>query len=305
MWTGRLQHNTGVFNNSIAGNCASQTWANGPEKNNLAALLQQNNAWDTYYGGKFLNNYGMPAAGGVAHIPPGWNDWQGLVGNSCYYDYTLSNNGVAEKHGTDYATDYLPDLIYNRSMAFLDNRAGSTNPFLLVLSFPSSHQPADPAPQYADMYPGIQAPRQPNFNVRIGDTHWFEQAQGVSGPLDNNAVEWVDLLYRRRLQTLASVDAAVEGMISKLTSMGELDNTYCEWQTNGDSGVAYLTLWQSRPMGCYASRVRSLHALPLFFQSFWLQSSTPRTTATTLARAGLDLTSATRGVRGYIRANCT
>ena len=31
-------------------------------------------------------------------------------------------DGVAEEHGSDYAEDYLTDLIYNQSLAFLDSR---------------------------------------------------------------------------------------------------------------------------------------------------------------------------------------
>jgi len=33
------------------------------------------------------------------------------VGNSVYYDYVLSVNGKAEKHGSDYEKDYLTKLI--------------------------------------------------------------------------------------------------------------------------------------------------------------------------------------------------
>jgi len=33
------------------------------------------------------------------------------VGNSVYYNYTLSVNGKAEQHGADYDKDYLTKLI--------------------------------------------------------------------------------------------------------------------------------------------------------------------------------------------------
>lgn len=40
----------------------------------------------------------------VLFVPP-------QVGNSKYYNYTLSVNGKEEKHGDNYEKDYLPDLI--------------------------------------------------------------------------------------------------------------------------------------------------------------------------------------------------
>lgn len=45
-----------------------------------------------------------------------WHVVLGLqVGNSAYYNYTLSVNGKAEKHGDDYNKDYLTDLIVSFS----------------------------------------------------------------------------------------------------------------------------------------------------------------------------------------------
>jgi hypothetical protein len=35
-------------------------------------------------------------------VPPGWDWWAGLVGNSRYYNYTLSINGKPKKHGSIY-----------------------------------------------------------------------------------------------------------------------------------------------------------------------------------------------------------
>lgn len=51
--------------------------------------------------------YGSNKAGGVNHIPKGYDWWIGLKGNSKYYNYTLSVNGT-EKILTDL---YLTDVI--------------------------------------------------------------------------------------------------------------------------------------------------------------------------------------------------
>lgn len=67
--------------------------------------------YKTFFGGKYLNQYGDAKVGGPEHVPPGWDEWYGLVGNSKYYNYTLSVNGKAEEHGQSYDTDYLTDLL--------------------------------------------------------------------------------------------------------------------------------------------------------------------------------------------------
>lgn len=50
----------------------------------------------------YIIQYGKKSTGGVKHVPPGWDFWAGLVGNSRYYDYTLSVNGKPERHGSSY-----------------------------------------------------------------------------------------------------------------------------------------------------------------------------------------------------------
>ena len=67
--------------------------------------------YSTFFAGKYLNQYGTADTGGPQHVPPGWDSWYGLVGNSKYYKYTLSVNGKPEKHQSDYHQDYLTDLL--------------------------------------------------------------------------------------------------------------------------------------------------------------------------------------------------
>lgn len=51
--------------------------------------------------------YGSKEAGGVKHVPDGYDWWLGLKGNSKYYNYTLSINGTTLKLKDEYLTDLL------------------------------------------------------------------------------------------------------------------------------------------------------------------------------------------------------
>jgi len=85
---------------------------------------------------------------------------QALRGNSVYYNYSMSNNGVAEKHKDDYEHDYFLDVVKNRTVAFINKAlspaagggggAGQRRPLFAVMALPAVHEPADPAPQHAE-----------------------------------------------------------------------------------------------------------------------------------------------------------
>ena len=65
----------------MAGGCSSKAWREGLEQETFAAKLQ-GAGYTTMYAGKYLNQYGRGAGGGVGHVPRGWDWWSGLVGNS-------------------------------------------------------------------------------------------------------------------------------------------------------------------------------------------------------------------------------
>jgi len=222
MLTGRYLHNTHTSNNSIAGNCGGQFWRENMEPKSFGNVLKSA-GYTTMYAGKYMNQYGTPDAGGITQIPPGWDSWNGLVGNSKYYNYKLSVNGKEERHGSDYESDYLTDVIGRKAHDFLESW-NKEEPFLMVLGTPASHQPVIPAPQYSKNFSDMVAPRIPSYNIPAPDKHWLLRInpQNLSTNTKNN----IDDAFRNRWRTLLSVDDLVSNTLDVLKKKGELDNTY-------------------------------------------------------------------------------
>ncbi|XP_075551500.1 N-acetylglucosamine-6-sulfatase-like isoform X4 [Dermacentor variabilis] len=173
----------------------------------------------------FANAYGHRRAGGAHHVPPGWTNWNGLVGNSVYYNYTLSVNGTAEKHGDSPNKDYLTDVLRAKALTFLEGRVDQRRPFFMMLSTPSPHAPFTPAVRHRDAFPNLKAPRTPAFNISVNGTkHWLVR-QAIH-PIPEDVVSWIDETYRNRLRTLLSVDDMVADVLSYLDSKQLLNNTY-------------------------------------------------------------------------------
>lgn len=130
------------------------------------------------------------------------------------------------KHGADYQTDYYPDLITNDSISFLreSKQHYDHQPFMMVMSFPSPHGPEDSAPQYSDMFFNVTRHRTPSYDFAPNpDKQWILRWLGKMKPVHHR---FTDLLMTKRLQTLQSVDEAVEKIFSELVALGQLENTY-------------------------------------------------------------------------------
>ncbi|XP_066524647.1 N-acetylglucosamine-6-sulfatase [Hoplias malabaricus] len=221
--TGKYPHNHHVINNTLEGNCSSQAWQKSQEPSTFPALLQKYGYYQTFFAGKYLNEYGNKEAGGVEHVPPGWDYWFALEKNSKYYNYTLSVNGRAQKHGQNYSEDYLTDVLANVSIDFLQYKS-NYRPFFMMVSTPAPHSPWTAAPQYEGQFSNIKAPRDPNFNVHGKDKHWL--IRQAKTPMTNSSLEFLDNAYRKRWRTLLSVDDLVEKVVKKLEVRGELEDTY-------------------------------------------------------------------------------
>ncbi|KAF6811928.1 sulfatase [Colletotrichum plurivorum] len=194
----------------------------------------QHAGYNTYYTGKLFNahttdNWNNP-------FPKGWTGSDFLLDPNTY----LYLNATFQRNKSPPRTfpgEYSNDLVAERALGFLDDalKFNGSKPFFLAVAPIGPHNngaggetspgatPPIPAKRHENLFANVTVPRTYNFNPdKPSMANW-----GLTIPqLNETEIAYGDNYYRRRLQTLQSVDEMVDAVFKSLEDAGVLDNTY-------------------------------------------------------------------------------
>ena len=220
--TGLYPHNHRVLHNQAPVGGFQKFLDLGTEERTVAVALHAA-GYRTALLGKYLNGY--PQSDDLLHVPPGWDEWGVPVDGNPYGElrYSLNENGKAVVYGARPA-DYLTDVLAAKAVDFVGASAESTQPFFLYLALYAPHKPSTPAPRHAGMFLERRAPRPASFDEP--DVRDKPARIRALPRLSAAAKREIDVLYRKRLQSLQAVDEAVAKVVAALAANGQLERTY-------------------------------------------------------------------------------
>jgi N-acetylglucosamine-6-sulfatase len=228
--TGRYAHNHRVLENEQP----TGGYYRLNSKNTLPVWLQAA-GYRTIHVGKYLNDYGTKDP---REIPPGWNEWYGIVDPTTYrmWGYRMNENGRLRTYGDIDVEDpalYQTDVLRDKAVDAIGRVAASAKPFFLTFWTLAPHREVStlaeqtgprPAPRHRGAFAGEPLPRPPSFNeADMSDKALFMR---LKPKLDAAAIAAIEAQYRNELESLLAVDEAVAAIDNALLVAGVRDNTY-------------------------------------------------------------------------------
>ena len=209
---------------------------------------------DAGYATAMIGKY-MNYAADLTAVPPGWDQWQVLIGEETgdgngYSQYGLDENGVDVQHGPA-PGDYSTDLFARRGLDFM--REHASEPFFLLFAPFAPHLPAIPAQRHAGSLAYIASWRPDNWreeDLSLKPT-WVNFMRSIT-PADSAAT--YDAQRVSELESLLAVDEAVGKIEDSLESLGLTDDTLLVFTS--DNGYHWGEHWWNSKFTQYEESVR-------------------------------------------------
>lgn len=207
---GQYPHNHGIKSN-VAPTGGAEKFHDTMKDQSTVATWLNGAGYQTKFIGKYLNGYNQ------MYIPPGWDEWFGWLGE--YDNKKVNDDGqVFEVQGHD------TDVFANQAVDFIDRASANPDPFFLNVWTRAPHQPAIPAPRYADRFRDTALPHPPSFDeADVSDKPRFIRDLPR---LSDSKIKNMRSLHQDRLASMLSVEDLLRDVIAELKATGELSNTY-------------------------------------------------------------------------------
>ncbi|MBB2947979.1 arylsulfatase A-like enzyme [Actinoplanes lutulentus] len=239
LFKGQFPHNTGIYKNHGSDGGFRLFHSRGQESSTFATDLKAA-GYRTGFFGKYLNEY-LPATsfnGGKPYVPPGWDQW--FAGGNAYdnFNYALNENGTVKKYGKKPA-DYLTDVLSAKATGFITSSAATGSPFMLEVSTYAPHAPYTPAPRDAKLFPGLTAPRTAAYDRLPEDAPaWLATHPRLNAAQKSR----MDAEFRKRAQSVQSVDRMLGALRDTLTTAGVADDTLVVFASDNGYHMGEYTL---------------------------------------------------------------
>ncbi|KAI0738200.1 alkaline-phosphatase-like protein [Daedaleopsis nitida] len=231
---GQHAHNTNNTFVSAPGGGYNKFVLSGEDRDYLPHWVKRA-GYRAEYIGKLMNAY---STDNYAIAPKGWDHFDGLLDPYTYIYLTpaFSLNGQKPVYYQEHQTDVIRAKAYGPI-----NLSYGGEPWYLTVAPTSPHQqfndkplttrvpqqtgmwPPVPLERHMNLYPGLQAPRTPNFNPATQNKpSWI----GELPVMDETSIAFSDETYRRRAQAITGVNEMFHELLDILEDAGELNNTY-------------------------------------------------------------------------------
>ncbi|MEV0895853.1 sulfatase [Actinoplanes sp. NPDC049802] len=235
---GQYPHNTGIVKNHGSDGGFNLFHSRGSEKSTFATDLQTA-GYRTAFLGKYLNEYFPKKTMGTGkpYVPPGWDQWFG--GGNAYdnFGYDLNENGQIKRYGNK-PQDYLTDVIAGKAANFISTTAATGQPFMVEVSTYAPHSPYTPAPRDAQSFPGLKAPRTAAWDRIPENSAWLS----TKPKLTKEQKLRLDVEFRKRVQSVQSVDRMVGALRNTLARSGVADRTVVIFSSDNGYHTGEYTL---------------------------------------------------------------
>jgi N-acetylglucosamine-6-sulfatase len=231
--TGQYAHNHGVLGAEQPPSRTTYASTRKSLATDTLPIWLRRAGYVTAHIGKYMNGYGdyQPT-----EVPPGWTEWYAPAGKDSTYgydDFKLNQNGHPVRYGSGRKEAYQTDVLTEKAVDFISDRAPSHAPFFLSVAYLAPHRgqadgercsgSARPAPRHERAFAAEELAGTPSINE--ADVSDKPELVRKLDPLGAGELEHLTTAYRCQLESLLAVDEGVAAIHRALEQAGELDQT--------------------------------------------------------------------------------